>query len=85
MAENKFLSAKKSFFQIPMKSLFEKGGSYTNFDGIRQKIPKGQILNSQALSIEDCVRFFKKEALELKTETAYFKQNHFLSDKRKVW
>ena len=85
LAENKFLQPKKNFFQIPMKSFFEKNGSYTNHKGLKREIKKIQSLNSQAFCVEDIIQFFKGEFLDTKKEPAYFKQNQFLNNQRKIW
>ena len=85
LAENPFLSPKEGFFQIPMKSFFEKEGTYTNHKGLQQKVQKAQTLNSQAVSIQDCIQFFKEESPSKKQERPYFKQNQFLNNKRKLW
>ena len=84
-SENNFLSPKKNCFQIPMKSFFEKKGTYVNYQGIEQRIQKGQNLSSQARSIQDCLHFFKGESVDLKKERAYFKQNQFLDKAQQVW
>lgn len=85
LVQNMFLPAKPNYFQIPMKSFFEKDGSYTNFKSVTQKVQKGQTLNSQAVSIEDCLQLFKEKELEKKTEHPYFKQNQFLTNEQKLW
>lgn len=85
LTQNQFLPFKKNFFQIPMKSFFEKDGSYTNYKLVTQKVQKGQRLSSQAVSVEDCVQFFKEAKMLSATESPYFKQNQFLNNKHKVW
>ena len=85
LVENKFLVPRQNHFQIPMKSFFEKEGSYTNYKGIKQKVKKTQTLSFQALSIQDCVQFFKEGDAIGEQEHPYFKQNQFLDNKEKVW
>ena len=85
LVENQFLPPKKNYFQIPMKSFFEKEGTYTNHKGIKQKGNRIQALSLQAVSIQDCIQFFKEDIVELKKEHPYFKQNQFLNDERKAW
>ena len=85
LAENQFLTPKENVFQIPIKSSFEKDGTYTNHKNLQQKVKKIQILNLQAVSIQDCIRVFKEESVNKKREHPYFKQNQFLDNKEKVW
>lgn len=89
LVKNDFLPPKEGFFQIPMSSFVEKTGTYTNYQGLKQKIKKIQTLNGQAWSIQDCVLFFKsssenqelKKSIYEKSEYPYFKQNQFLNYK----
>ena len=87
LVENPFLKPKpgKNIFQIPIKSFFEKEGTYLNYKGLKQKIHKIQILNSQALSIQDFVNGLEEESVKHEREHPYFKQNQFLDRKSKVW
>ncbi len=85
LAENKFLTPGKNVFQIPMKSFFEKDGSYTNHQNLQQRVKKTQIVNFQAVSVQDCIQFFKGDFEEGRREQAYFKQNQFLNNAEKVW
>jgi len=85
LAKNQFLDPKKNVFQIPIKSSFEKDGTYTNHNNLKQKIKKIQTLNLQAVSVQDCIRFFKEESVDKEWEHPYFKQNQFLNNKEKVW
>ncbi|MCZ0933275.1 MAG: NADH dehydrogenase subunit, partial [Oligoflexia bacterium] len=85
LIENKYLSPKNDFFQIPIKSFFEKEGTYTNHQGLRQKIKRGQGLSLQAVSIQDCIQFLKSDDFELPADSVYFKNNQFLNNNRKVW
>ena len=85
LAANQFLTPKENVFQIPIKSFFEKDGTYTNHKNLQQKLKKIQTLNSQAVSIQDCIRFFKEESVNERQEHPYFKQNQFLDNKEKMW
>ncbi len=82
---NKFLSPKEHFWQIPMKSFFEKTGEYTNFKGIKQKVQKVQTLVPQALCVEEFLKLLKGEKLDLKRTHPYFKNNQFLGKTEKLW
>lgn len=85
LVENVFLKPKKNVFQIPIKSFFEKEGTYTNHKGLKQKVQKIQTLNSQALSLRDFVQLLEEESISAKREQPYFKQNQFLDKQSKVW
>ena len=85
LVENKFLAPKENFFQIPIKSFFEKTGTYTNYQGLKQKVTKTQTFSSQVVSVQDCIQFFKEDSLDLKKEQPYFKQNQFLDNEEKIW
>lgn len=85
LGRNSFLTPKKNFFQIPMKSFVEKEGSYINHEGLVQKIKRLQNFCFQALSVEDCIHFFKEKELDLKKDYPYFKHNQFLNKERQVW
>lgn len=85
MNPNPYLSANKNFCQIPLKSVFEKEGTFTNYKGIDQKITKTQTLVSQALCLKEVSQVL--EGLVVKsdeTEYPYFKQNQFLSKPEKL-
>ena len=81
LVENTFLKPRENIFQIPMKSFFEKEGTYINYKGLRQKVCKIQTLNPQALSIQDFVQLLKEESISENREHPYFKQNQFLDKK----
>lgn len=81
--ENKFLTPKKDVFQIPIKSSFEKEGTYINHKGLEQKVKKIQILNNSAVSIQEALQSLKSDSFELQKSRPYFKNNQFLSDKEK--
>ena len=84
--KNSFLPPLEGRFQIPMKSSFEKTGSYTNHKGLIQKIEKIKILNLQAVSVEDCVKAFKAvDQGGFKRPYSSFKQNQFLDNSRRLW
>ena len=85
LVKNPFLEPKMNFFQIPMKSFFEKDGSYTNFKGLEQKVQKIQSLSLQAFSILDFIHFLKEDAVSGEKEHPYFKENQFLDRKEKIW
>jgi len=85
LVKNSFLPAKDKFFQIPMKSSFEKTGSYINHRGIDQKVKKLWSFNPQALSIQDLLGFLKSKDFKVRKDRPYFKQNQFLNEYRKVW
>ncbi|MBC6415659.1 MAG: (2Fe-2S)-binding protein [Bdellovibrionales bacterium] len=85
LVKNKFLVCKENFFQIPMKSSFEKTGTFTNYKGLEQKIDKIQSFNSQAVSVEDIIKLLKTDNFKLKEDRAYFKQNQFLNSNQKIW
>ena len=85
LLENEHLSSKDNFFQIPIKSFFEKEGTYTNHQGLEQKVKKGQSLSSQAVSIQNCIQFLKSDDYELTADSAYFKNNQFLNSNKELW
>ena len=85
VAFNKFLSPKEHFWQIPMKSFFEKTGEYTNFKGIGQKVTKIQTLIPQSLCVEEFLKILKGEEVNLKRDRPYFKYNQFLDRTEKMW
>ncbi len=86
LAGNPFLPAKENFFQIPMKSFFEKTGSFVNFKGMTQKVLPVKSAPTEALSVEDCIHFFKKGKWPAtKRISLGFKQNRFLNQWKKVW
>lgn len=77
VAFNPFLESTTGW-QIPMKSFFEKDGSYTQAQGIVQKMKATQTLVPQALSVEDCVQILQGKKWEIKITRPYFKNNQFL-------
>ena len=85
LIQNPYLKAKLGFFQIPIKSSFEKQGTYINHKGLEQKVKKIQSLNPQALSIQESLQLMTSKNFNLKKEIPYFKQNQFLNKKHKVW
>ena len=85
LIQNPYLKAKSGVFQIPIKSSFEKEGTYINHQGLEQKVKKIQTLNSQALSVQESLQLLTKQNFNPKQEIPYFKQNQFLNNKRKVW
>ena len=84
-ASNPFLSPKENHWQIPVKTSFEKEGTYINATGEIQKIKKIQLLSSQALSLTEIVRVLNGESVDTKTDSPYFKINHFLDSQEKLW
>lgn len=82
---NSFLESKDHFYQIPMKSVFEKTGDYTNYKGITQKTKAVQTLVPQALSLEEFIQLLNKQTLDLQSSQPYFKHNQFLDKKEKLW
>ena len=85
LQKNRFLQPGAGRFQIPMKSYFEKDGSYTNHKGKTQALKKIKTLSFQAVSVEDSIRVFKSEDPFIKRERASFKQNRFLDNSRSLW
>lgn len=89
--ENPFLPPKKGFWQIPVRTSFEKNGSYISAGGISQKIRAVQIFAPQALPLQSCLKAFKEgeKAFEAGLQGAgtrpYFKSNQFLSRTEKLW
>ena len=82
---NSFLSPKENHWQIPVKTSFEKEGTYINATGETQKIKKNQLLSSQALSLTEIVRVLNGESVDTKTDRPYFKNNQFLDSQEKLW
>ena len=85
LVKNDFLESKNNFFQIPLKSSFEKTGTYTNHKGLEQKIEKIKSFNPEAVSLQEMIQLLKSKDFELKKDRPYFKQNQFLNQPRKVW
>jgi len=85
LLKNDFLDSKNNFFQIPLKSSFEKTGTYTNHQGLEQKIEKIRSFNPEAVSVQEIIQFLKSKEFEFKKDRPYFKQNQFLNQHRKVW
>ena len=85
LVKNDFLASKNNFFQIPLKSSFEKTGTYTNHQGLEQKIQKIKCFNPSAVSIQEMIQFLTSKDFELKKDRSCFKQNQFLNQRRKVW
>ena len=82
---NSSLKAKNNFYQIPMKSTFEKAGEYTNFKGLKQKVKKIQTLVPQAVSVQEFAQIFQGKKQDLEVTRSYFKHNQFLDKKEKLW
>ena len=85
LVKNEFLSGKKNFFQIPMKSSFEKTGTYINHKDLEQKIEKIRSFNPQAVSVQEILQTFKSDDFKIEKDRPYFKQNQFLNKPQKVW
>ena len=86
VGENPFLPPKRGFWQIPLKSSFEKNGSFISAKGLTQKIKAVQTLAPQALYLQNCLQFFKEGSLEPQKQShPYFKTNQFLEQKEDLW
>lgn len=85
LIQNPYLDVTKTIYHIPMKSFFEKNGTYTNYKSLKQNIKKIQILQSQARSIQDIVSYLEKDFVNTESKTVYFKKNQFLNNKTKLW
>ena len=85
VSKNPYLKPKKNHFQIPMLCFFEKGGSFTNFQGETQSFPPGELFSSQALSLTEALKFLEGEGLKKERKQPYFKHNQFLGHFKKVW
>ena len=82
---NQFLPPHVGFWQIPVRSFFEKSGTFQNAKGLKQKISKVQSVISEALSLLEVTEVLKGEELQKPLYTPYFKHNQFLSRKEKLW
>lgn len=82
---NVFLPPKSEFWQIPVKSFFEKSGTFQNVKGLEQKISAIEPIIPEALSLEEVVKALKEGAVKKPLYEPYFKQNQFLSHKEKLW
>ena len=83
-AANPFLSFKKGRFQIPVKTFFEKDGSYLNFQGEREEIRRHAQFALEALSLTEIAAALKSEKPPLPWERPQFKQNQFLEKHGKL-
>ena len=82
---NPFLPPKAHFWQIPVKTFFEKEGTYINAVGENQKIQKFQLYSPQALSLNEIAGILSGERVALRPDRPYFKNNQFLEIKEKLW
>ena len=82
---NVFLPFKAGFWQIPIKSFFEKNGTIQNIQGLRQKIRAIQPIIPEALSLGEVTGILKGEEVKKPLYEPYFKYNQFLSRKEKLW
>ena len=82
---NSFFSPQSQVLQIPMKSFFEKTGTFTNFQGKEQKINEIQPTAFQALSLEDLVQLLGGEKWDQENYFSYFKHNQFIAKKENMW
>ena len=82
---NPFLTPKENRWQIPVKTFFEKDGTYINFQNEEVQIKKKALISREALSLEEIAKVLKGEDIHLKGERPYFKQNQFLDNTRKLW
>ena len=85
LLKNNFLEAKNNFFQIPMKSSFEKTGTYINHQALEQKVQKIRTFNPEAVSIIDVLQILKSKGFKPAKDRPYFKQNQFQNHHKKVW
>lgn len=82
---NPFLTHQKNRWQIPVKTFFEKDGTYVNFQNEEVKIKRRALFSREALSLEEIAKALKGESINPKTERLYFKQNQFLDNTQKLW
>lgn len=82
---NSFLPPQENFWQIPVKTFFEKEGAYTNANGETQKIQKFQVYSPHALSLKEIAEALSGESVTFKPDRPYFKNNQFLEIKEKLW
>lgn len=82
---NPFLTPGENHWQIPLKTFFEKDGTYINATKQAQKIKKIQAFSSQALSLEEVAGVLNGKEMSLKPDRPYFKTNQFLDNKEKLW
>ena len=82
---NPFLTPRENHWQIPLKTFFEKDGTYINATEQAQRIKKIQAFSSQALSLEEVAGVLNGEEMNLKPDRPYFKTNQFLDNKEKLW
>ena len=75
---NPLLSFKKGRFQIPVKTFFEKDGTYINFQGERGEIRRRALFAPEALSLTEIAALLQKQDPPLPWERPAFKQNQFL-------
>ena len=82
---NAFLPSKSGFWQIPVKTFFEKMGTFQNFQNLKQKISTVQPIVSEALSLVEVTEVLKGKDVKSPVYEPYFKHNQFLSQKEKLW
>ena len=82
---NDFLSPKKNHRQIPLKSFFEKSGTFQNAKGREQKISAVQSVVPEALSLVEVIQALKGDPMKKQRDIPYFKHNQFLNRKEKLW
>ena len=86
MNPNPYLSSKKGFWQIPLKSSFEKDGTFMNYKKLKQTVKKIQTLVPQALSLQEVSQVLKGTVVKsFEKDYPYFKKNQFLSNTDKLW
>jgi NADH-quinone oxidoreductase subunit G len=67
-------------WQIPLKSFFEKNGTFLNFKGLRQEIKKGGVIAAQALGLDEVADILGGEEFNLHSQPPpldYLKENFF--------
>ena len=82
---NPFLTSEENHWQIPVKTLFEKEGTYINAKKQAQEVKKIQLFSSQALSLDEIAEVLNGEKVNTKADRPYFKQNQFLDNNKKLW
>ena len=86
MNPNSYLPPKKNFWQIPMKSFFEKDGTFSNYKNLKQKIQKIQTLVPQSLSLQEVSQVLTGNVVKANgKDYPYFKHNQFLSKADELW
>ena len=82
---NPFLPPGRGAWQIPVKSFFEKSGTFQNAKGVKQRISAIQPIIPEALSLEEAVQILKGEPVKKQPFRPYFKHNQFLNRKERLW